>query len=712
MSIKLKLVSCISAFILVLGIFIFGVLSAEQATVNLGGSISFDATDVYARVTGRVQNAQTNPTLQPLEFSADNDNPDQSSWSGLELQFDSQATNIIIEVTVENLSMERTLTVNLTDMIQISTDNLRKTISLDGGSYLSGANETIPVATSNDENNTSKVTFVITFDVIDHNKSLPSTTFDYDINLYDEGSVPVDYTEQGFSFYITGEGTVSLGYSREVAGSVITIPATVSLDDATGHWVTGEDYKVTSTVDLGGYYGAPIIGRNAEQIILPDTLTHIGAYAFYGCRSLISIEIPSSVISIGEYAFDECSSLQYNRDDYGVNYLGNETNNYVVLMNDDNFTGDTYQIQEGCKVIYGNSGLGAFSNNTALTSITIPASVTTIGNSAFYGCSGLTKIAIPDSVTSIGNSAFSGSGLTSVNIPEGVTTINSYTFQGCSNLTEISIPSTVTSIGFQAFYECSSLQYNRDDYGVNYLGNETNQHFALINDDSFTGNTYQILDECKVISDNAFYGCRGLTSITIPASVTTIGNDAFSYCRGLTSITIPEGVTSIGSGAFSGCSSLTLIEVNPANTTYSSEDGVVFNNDKTTLIICPEGRTESYSIPEGVTSIEGRAFYDCRGLTSITIPASVTSIGNNAFWSCVNLNNVIIDSDDIYLDLTRQSACGYLINNVDFTGDTVKVLKSVVDSVDPDSTVNTYLNGSNFTRSISEDGLYYIYTHN
>ena len=183
MSIKMKLVSCISAFILVLGIFIFGVLSAEQATVNLGGSISFDATDVYARVTGKVQNAQPNPTLDTLEFSAYNDTPDQSSWSGLDLQFDSRATDITIEVTVENLSMERELTVNLTDMIQTSTDNLDKSITLDNGAYVSGTNTTIPVATSKDENNTSKITFVITFDVLDHNRPLPSTTFDYDINL-------------------------------------------------------------------------------------------------------------------------------------------------------------------------------------------------------------------------------------------------------------------------------------------------------------------------------------------------------------------------------------------------------------------------------------------------------------------------------------------------------------------------------------------------
>ena len=176
------------------------------------------------------------------------------------------------------------------------------------------------------------------------------------------------------------------------------------------------------------------------------------------------------------------------------------------------------------------------------------------------------------------------------------------------------------------------------------------------------------------IGDQAFFGCMTLTSITIPDSVTTIGDSVFYDCTSLTSITIPSSVTSIGDSAFSSCSSLTSI-----------------------------------TIPSSVTSIGSMTFYQCNDLTSITIPSSVTSIGSSAFSGCSSLNEVTIESDDIYLDLTRQSACGNLINYVNSTGETVRVLKSVVDSVDPDFTINTYLNGSNFTRS--EEGDYYVYTH-
>ena len=126
--------------------------------------------------------------------------------------------------------------------------------------------------------------------------------------------------------------------------------------------------------------------------------------------------------------------------------------------------------------------------------LTIPDSVTSIGNEAFYGCSGLTNVTIPNSVTSIGNKAFSGcKNLTSMTIPNSVTSIKDWTFSGCENLTSMTIPNSVTSIG-----------------------------------------------------DFAFHGCSGLTSVTIPNSVTSIGDLVFNGCSRLMSVTIPNSVTSIG----------------------------------------------------------------------------------------------------------------------------------------------------------------------
>ncbi|MBO5416195.1 MAG: DUF898 family protein [Clostridia bacterium] len=209
-------------------------------------------------------------------------------------------------------------------------------------------------------------------------------------------------------------------------------------------------------------------------------------------------------------------------------------------------------------------------------SVTIPDSVTRIGDHAFFGYQGLTSVTIPNSVTSIGERAFIWcTNLTSVTIPDGVTSIGDATFCGCESLTSITIPNSVTSIGEGAFEECTGLTSVTIPNGVTSIGK------------------------------SAFSGCESLTNIEIPDSVTSIGQFAFSACTGLTRITIPNSVTSIGGAAFSDCIGLTSI-----------------------------------TIPNSVTSIDDYAFRDCTGLTSITIPNSVTSIGHSMFDGCTGLTDI------------------------------------------------------------------------
>jgi hypothetical protein len=152
-----------------------------------------------------------------------------------------------------------------------------------------------------------------------------------------------------------------------------------------------------------------------------------------------------------------------------------------------------------------------------------------------------------------------------------------------------------------------------------------------------------IQDGVTTIGDWAFSQCYGLTSVIIPNSVTTIGDYAFYDCSSLTTVSIPNSVTYIDGSAFAFCSDLTAINADLANTQYCSENGVLFNKDKTTLVAYPGGKTgNSYVIPNSVTSIGDYAFYYCSGLISVTIPNSVTAIGEHAFSGCSGLTSVTI----------------------------------------------------------------------
>lgn len=309
-------------------------------------------------------------------------------------------------------------------------------------------------------------------------------------------------------------------------------------------------------------------------------------------------------------------------------------------------------------------GSGAFLESD-LTSITIPNSVTSIGNLAFYNCDGLTSVhvsdieswcrisfkkneymgywgqnpllyaehlyidgeeikdlIIPSSITSINNCAFYGcSGLTSVTIPNSVISIGESAFYGCSGLTSIAIPTSVTSIGYEAFCGCRGLTSLTIPSSVTSIEGNT-----------FSGcsglTSITIPNNVTSIGISAFRGCSGLTSIAIPNSVTSIGSDAFSGCSSLTTVTIPNSVTSIGSSAFSRCSGLTSITI-PNNVTSIGESAFRGCSGLASIVI-----------PNGVTSIGSQAFYGCSGLTSVIIGNGITIIGEYAFASCQELTNI------------------------------------------------------------------------
>ena len=436
MSLKMKLVSMISAFVLVIGMLLIGVFAVERVQVDMGGSITFNADDVYARVTGSVANAQVAPASLDVTYSAYETEGNPTAWESLDLEFDSYATPIVISITVENLSTERSLTVNLTDALTSSAPNLGKTLQRDNGAYTSGSNITLDP----NGNATDTTTFTITLSVADRNQSLTNAQFDYDLNLYDESVAPKEILE-GFIFDDSGNLTSYTGTDSEVtvpsSYSMIGEPTTKSLyfetfnstnenmmtlvsltnfklttDDGEEYifegmggllstpsypdlfpctieykdysnvtFTTGSDYQVEGVVSAFAF------NQTIQTVNLPNSIKNIGFYSF-AASTLKEITLPPSLTSIGRAAFSSCDNLQPSITDQGVKYLGGEQNPYLILWDGTDITTSTYTVNENCKFIHRD----AFTGCSSLTSITLPESLTSIEYGAFYRCESLTSV--------------------------------------------------------------------------------------------------------------------------------------------------------------------------------------------------------------------------------------------------------------------------------------------------------------------------------
>lgn len=315
------------------------------------------------------------------------------------------------------------------------------------------------------------------------------------------------------------------------------------------------------------------------------------------------------------------------------------------------------------------TGIGdlAFYWGRSLTSVTIPDSVTYIGDNPFCGCENLKSIvlspdhptlavndgvlfsktdkrlvtypmrktdaayAVPNGILTVGESAFSGCDyLQRVTVPESVTAIEPRAFQGCAALSSVSISGPVTEIGDEAFSGCKALEEVLLSSGVSRIG------------------------------DHAFEKCTALSRITLPDSLAAIGEYAFSHCEALTDIALPDGLTAIGGYAF-GQTGLRNIAL-PATLNEIGEYAFVACMDLTGISL-PYGLTKiedglffrchglmNISIPASVTSIGCKAFFNCDSLTGLTLPGSVTEIGENAFLGCDRLTGITISDENASAD--------------------------------------------------------------
>lgn len=384
-----------------------------------------------------------------------------------------------------------------------------------------------------------------------------------------------------------------------------------------------------STINVPSHYngkkvylikaGAFAYGNEFTEINIPDTVVEIEDDAFYYCSALNSVTIPDSVKLMSINAFFNSNAIQ--------------TANISA-----NLIGCIPKTELKTVIITGGESIknSAFRDCTELKNVTIPDSVTNIGDNAFYNCGSLASVTIGNSVTNIGDNAFYDCGLlTSITIPNSVTSIGNSAFYGCYKLVEVINKSDLTiskgssgygNIGYYALNVKTRgaseivnkngylfYNYNAKIYLLGRVGNDP----VMVLPANYNGQSYEVYQY-------SFYKCRLLTRVTIGNNVTSIGNNAFNGCTKLANVTIGNSVTSIGNSAFSGC---------PIETA------------KIPAIACSyikKGSLKTIEITSG--NIGSSAFSSCSSLTNVTIGNGVTSIGNNAFYGCANIKNITISN--------------------------------------------------------------------
>lgn len=387
-----------------------------------------------------------------------------------------------------------------------------------------------------------------------------------------------------------------------------------------------DDEKYDFVVDDIAYkkVGDSTVEVSVYQKVMPPTANNAGAFvsSLYDGQS---ITIPGTVTN---------ESTEYTVVGIGYGAFASSKPTSVTLP--ENAESFTY------------IGDHAFDDCT-LSSLTIPASVTEIQDSAFAWGSNFTSISFAETsqLQSIGNNAFAGcSSLSSLTLPDSVQSIGSSVFGGCSALESITIPASVTDLDPAAFSSTGS-------YGDSYYG-EGKIQFAegckykiqdgILYDNESLLNVYEVKESVtvpegiKYIGDNAFQVMPAsstddtLTSITFPSTLVSIGDNAFQRNTGLTSITIPSDVTDLGTGVFLGCSGIAEVTIEAA---LDEIPDYTFSGTSITSI----------DLPDSVTKIGTHAFEKCDDLTSIEIPDSVTEIGVYAFSECTQLASVELSAE-------------------------------------------------------------------
>ena len=597
MTLRSKMVATISAFCLVLAMLIIGVWAAQSVKVEMGGSLTFKADDVNVRIEGLVEGAEVNPTLSTLVYSGNDSEVtgDASTWQNNALTFgrtDESVNDIVITITITNLSKENAVNIKVKDTIGSSV-NVTKTVERDGAEYNLGEPYALSKSTTDSE---STATFTITFSVTDKTQSVSGVKYGYIIDLSDESYVAPDpVVSSDLSL-----GTVKFEDNKDGTTTLTATPKENAVfvgwkNDTTGQlfdvnvWEASYDKEVLSQIGI----------TNDSEIFNSNFVD----YSFY--KTNISYETKLNEFKdILEGAKDSLTTEQYNSYLAVIKNIENNTFYYTIDSNDDStytavFSNNNFiPVEEnGYTFDYYEDANVAFISSCTIMSgeITLPSTIESKtesqvvgfkpildtfdagfgGQKIFDPSNQITSIVVPNSFCEIARGAFYDMlSLQNVEIQCNLTSINEGTFNGCKSLSTIEIPETVTSIGDSAF--------------------------------SGSGISSIIIPDSVTRIGNAFGGCKNLKSITIPKNVKIIDYYTF-WGAGLENIVILGNVESIGEHALlcDNLKSITIYSTEPPELYGSGSDNGGIPSTIQTIKV-PQGYLEVYEQAAGWSSFAGK----------------------------------------------------------------------------------------------------------
>lgn len=507
-----------------------------------------------------------------------------------------------------------------------------------------------------------------------------------------------------------------------------------------------------------------------ENLVVGTGVTTIGISAFNGCSKLKSVELPTSNFfsTIPDYAFKDCVTLEQvtlhnsiheiseNAFEGCVNLkefitencfhykaiegiLCDSSGTRIVIWPMGLFNGTSETDNPEEKAIVIPEGITTisetiFQNNSQITSVTIPSTVTYINFNAFKGCTNLTEYIVAEGNTKYASSdgsilSVDKSSLISCPtgikdqyvLPESVASFNRTSFMNCTQLTEIVLHDGVTQIPEYAFANCTALTKVVFPQSVKILS-------SYIFSGCIGLKEVEIPEWITTINSYAFQNCTNLEKVVIPESVTTINPYAFSNCTNLSEVQLSDSIKTINSYAFNGCSTLQKIAI-PTNVTIINA-GVFKDCTKLNEVVLHSGITKiqtsafegcnnltSVTLPEGVTTIGARAYANCKNLKEMYIPISVGNIDDTAFENCNSDFVLIVEKNSYAESFAKQNGVIYqypyvAVTSVTLNNNTLamktgemQVLKATVLPEDATNLAVSWSSSDTSIATVSEDGV-------